>query len=200
MYANKLAGSRQNQESVIGSLLAELERRGHEPLVHSQRLQELAARTGSAMGLSEKQAQDLGLLIRIHDIGQVIIPDDILNAPRPLSSEKWAVVKRCPDAVYRIARSYGDLTHVADSVLASRERWDGTGYPRGLKEKEIPILARIFQILDAFDAMTHGRPYAPTFSLEEAIGALRRNAGRQFDPELTDVFINKVLKREEAPV
>jgi diguanylate cyclase (GGDEF)-like protein/PAS domain S-box-containing protein len=195
MYGNKAADSRQNQEIVIEALLTEVERRRHESRAHTQRLRGLVAAAGSAMGLSDRQAAELDLLAYMHDIGHVVVSEEILSASRRLSPREWDVVRKSPEAGYRIARSFSDLAPASDSILACREHWDGRGYPRGLRGEDIPFLARVLAILDTYDVMTHERPYAHAVTHEAAVRELRDNAGKQFDPRLVEVFLRKIEER-----
>ncbi len=118
------------------------------------------------------------------------IPEDILEKEGPLTEEEWERIKRHPDIGFKIASSSPKLTRIADGILAHHEKWDGSGYPHGLKGKEIPILARIIAIVDAYDVMTTGRPYRLARTKKEAIQELRACSGSQFDPELVILFKN----------
>jgi HD-GYP domain-containing protein (c-di-GMP phosphodiesterase class II) len=100
-------------------------------------------------------------------------------------------MKKHSEIAYRIARAFEDLAPASDILLAMEERWNGSGYPKGLKGGEIPRLARVFSILDSYDIMTHPRPYGPAMSAEEALNELKQEAGKQFDPELVGRFVEK---------
>jgi HD-GYP domain-containing protein (c-di-GMP phosphodiesterase class II) len=103
-------------------------------------------------------------------------------------------MKKHPEIGYRIAMSSPDLMSIAEYILCHHERWDGKGYPQGLKGEEIPLLSRILAVADAYDAMTQDRPYRKAMSKEEAAAEIKKNAGSQFDPEIVRVFIERVLK------
>jgi len=126
------------------------------------------------------------------------ISRSILSKPGPLDEKEWEEVKRHPEIGYRIAQASPELLPVAEGILAHHERFDGSGYPQGLKGEEIPLLARIIAIVDAFDAMTSFRPYRKTLTREEALEEIKRNAGLQFDPHLVEVFL-KVMDEGNAP-
>ena len=127
-------------------------------------------------------------LITLNDIGKINIPGEILTKG-PLDEKEWAIMKRHPETGYRIVRSTEEFAHVAADVLSHHERWDGTGYPRGLKGKQIPFLARITAIVDAYEVMTNGRPYKKKLSPEEAALEIKKASGTQFDPELVGLFL-----------
>jgi len=137
----------------------------------------------------------LNLLITLHDIGKINIPEEVLTKKGPLTDEEWELMKKHPDIGYRIALSTDEFAHVAEEILSHHERWDGRGYPQGLKGEEIPFLARIAAITDAYEVMTNGRPYKEPMSKDEIISELRNCAGTQFDPYLVDVFV-EILERE----
>jgi len=192
MYDHKLSHSKENQEMVISRLLERTRERIKDYTPHIERSNELADRFCKELELSEEQMKDLHMLIDLHDIGDAVIPQEILTKPGRLNGEEWNIMKKHAEAGFRITKTHADTARISDEVLSHSEYWDGSGYPRGLKGTEIPYLSRIFLIIDAYVVMTHPRPYARTFTQDEAIAELRRNSGKQFDPELTEAFI-KVL-------
>ena len=138
-------------------------------------------------------------MVLLHDIGKVKIFEDILTPKGLLDNEKWETIKMHPEAGCRIARANEEFAHVADDILSHHERWDGSGYPRGLKCEEIPLLTRIMAIADAYEVMTSGRPYRRALPPAAAVGELRRCAGAQFDPKLVDVFVSLLPKSKIPP-
>ncbi|MHB9154676.1 MAG: PAS domain S-box protein [Endomicrobiales bacterium] len=200
MRADKSTESVKNEEQVITSLLREVERKNRGAGSHLLRLREGAEAVGKVMGLTERQTEDLKLLARLHDIGKVVLPEELLQSSRRLSIPEREALGRYPEAGYRVALSFCDLVPVADLLRAHRERWDGTGYPRGLKGAEIPLLARVFALMDAYDAITHERPYGRVFKPSEAVPELRRGAGTQFDPELAEVFAGSFEPSKQGAV
>jgi diguanylate cyclase (GGDEF)-like protein len=198
MYDYKIIHAGENEGEVFSSLLARVRDRVTGYGGHLDRSRELGRRFGSEAGLNEELAKDLDLLIEMHDIGKAILPRETLAKPGPLTHEEWDIMKKHSEAGFRIVKTFADTSKISDDVLSHAEHWDGSGYPRGLKGKEIPYLCRIFQIVDAFDVMTHPRTYARYLTQEEALAELRRNAGKQFDPELTEAFIWMVTGGAEA--
>jgi HD-GYP domain-containing protein (c-di-GMP phosphodiesterase class II) len=168
--------------------------RSQETEEHAGRLIEMTRRVGMELNLTQVELDELELLATLHDIGKVGIEDRILNKTGKLTGEEWSEMKKHPEIGYRIAMSSPDLMSIAEYILCHHERWDGKGYPQGLKGEEIPILSRILAIADAYDAMTQDRPYRKAMSKEEAAAEIKKNAGSQFDPEIARVFIDRVLK------
>ncbi|MFC1996608.1 HD domain-containing phosphohydrolase [Chloroflexota bacterium] len=136
----------------------------------------------------------LELGARLHDIGKVRVPDNILNKPGPLNDEEWAIMKEHPSVGSKILRGISHLQQAMPYILYHHERWDGSGYPEGLKGREIPIEARLLAIVDAFDAITTKRPYHPGKSYQEVIEILKSESGKHFDPDLVPIFIRLVEK------
>jgi len=193
MYRNKLLDSKSSRSSIIASLQKTLREKTHETEEHSSRMQQLALLLGSAIGLSRSNMDELVLLAALHDLGKVAIPDHILLKSEGLTNEEWETIKKHPEIGHRIAKATPDLVPIAEKILAHHERWDGRGYPQGLREEEIPLIARIISIVDAFDVMTNGRPYKKALKPIEALQELRACAGTQFDPRLVEVFISLVM-------
>lgn len=136
--------------------------------------------------------KSVGLL---HDIGKIAIEENILNKPGKLTNDEWKEFKRHPEIGYRILSTVNDMAEMSEYVLAHHERWDGRGYPKGLKGEGISLQSRIINIVDSYDAMTSERSYRSALPEEIAIEELRKNAGLQFDPQLVRVFIEKVLNK-----
>ncbi len=187
MYRNKLSESRSNRSSVLNALIKALAAKSFETEAHAQRMHDLALKIGDKVGLSDSDLSCLRLLITLHDIGKINIPEEILTRDGPLSSEEWELVKKHPEMGYRISRATDEFSHVAGYILAHHEHWNGKGYPLGLKGKDIPLLSRITAIADAFEVMTNGRPYKAAMSTEEALEEIVRCSGTQFDPELVKI-------------
>jgi len=167
---------------------------------HMERLKNIAIAFGDVMHFSDEEKKILSLTTELHDIGKVIIPDHILNKKDRLNREEFEQIKKHSEAGYRIAKATVEIAHIADYILYSHERWDGRGYPKGLKETEIPLISRMVYILDSYDAMMHDRPYRKALTQAQAIDELLINAGTQFDPHLVDIFVNKVLINLEFQV
>ncbi|HAA86108.1 MAG TPA: diguanylate cyclase [Kosmotogaceae bacterium] len=189
MYRNKLIESRSARSAIITSLERTLRETTEETQEHAHRMRSLARKVGETLSLSPDELNSLELLASLHDIGKISIPSSILSKPGPLTSEEWKTVKKHPEVGYNIARSTPDLLSIADAILSHHERWDGSGYPQGLRKKAVPLLARIIAVIDAFDVMTCGRPYRSRVSPSEAIAELIRCSGSQFDPDIVEVFV-----------
>jgi len=130
---------------------------------------------------------------RMHNIGNIAINENIFSGAEVLRKREWRDVKKHPEIGYRILSSVMEFSEIAKYVLEHHERWDGTGYPKGLKGEEIPLSARIINVVDSYDAMTSKRIYGKELSKEEAITEMRSCSGSQFDPELIKIFIEEVL-------
>lgn len=190
MYRNKLLEHKSNRSTFITSLEKTLWMKSHETREHTSRLRRMVVQLGQTLALPENELDNLILLASLHDIGKIAIPGNILDKPTRLTPEEWEVIKKHPEIGYRIALSSPDLSPIAESILMHHERWDGSGYPLGVKGSDIPLNARILAIIDAYDVMVHGRPYQKSMSHQEALAEIKRCTGTQFDPHLTQVFMN----------
>ncbi len=156
---------------------------------HSDRMLELVERLGRRLGLNEGALSDLKRGTLLHDIGKMGVPDTILQKPGPLDEAEWAVMRKHPQFAYDLLSEIPYLSNALEVPYCHHERWDGTGYPRGLRGEEIPLSARIFSVIDVWDALTHDRPYRPAWSKEKALEYIQSQSGIQFDPQVTGQFI-----------
>ncbi|MBU0595567.1 HD-GYP domain-containing protein [Candidatus Bipolaricaulota bacterium] len=156
---------------------------------HCDRLGRLAIRTGEHLGLLGQSLIDISFAAYLHDIGKVQVPAEILGKQGLLTDEEWEQMERHPDLGAEMLKEKAFLHGAAKIVKAHHERFDGSGYPRGLKGEEIPIGARIIAVVDTYDAITSIRPYQAAQVKEEALKELRNGAGTQFDPRVVDAFI-----------
>ncbi len=175
-------------EFTLEALVRMLEAREHNYGQHSLRIRELALTFGKEMGLNEDELRVLAHGALLHDIGKIGIPDRVLLKPRALNAQEWEIMKKHPEIGYNVLRPSPWLTNAAEIVYSHQERFDGTGYPRGLKGQEIEFGARIFAITDAYDAMRTDRVYSGALAVDKAVEEIRRNRGTQFDPEAVDTF------------
>ena len=189
MYRHKLLESKSARSNIIASLQKSLFERSHETEEHAQRMKTIGLRLGKAVGINENELDELSLLCLLHDIGKIAISDNILTKASRLNDGEWEEMMRHPEIGYRIAESSQELFHIADYILFHHERWDGSGYPQGLRGEEIPKLSRILTIIDAYDVMTNSRIYKEAVSHEEALEEIKKCAGTQFDPDLAIKFI-----------
>ena len=175
-----------------------LELRDKETEGHSQNVTELTIRLARALGLKKEELVNLRRGALLHDIGKMGIPDNILFKPGPLSSEEWEIMKQHPTYAYHLLSSISFLHPALDIPYCHHEWWDGSGYPRGLKGEEIPLSARIFAIIDVWDALLSDRPYRKAWSRDQAISYIQEMSGKQFDPVVVDVFM-KIIHQIPAP-
>jgi diguanylate cyclase (GGDEF)-like protein/PAS domain S-box-containing protein len=190
MYKNKLTESRSTKSAVLKALLKTLEEKSYETEAHTRGMQKMAQLIGKQINLPDAELSRLDLLITLHDIGKINIAEEILIKNGPLTAEEWETIKKHPEIGFRIARATEEFAHVAEDILAHHERWDGTGYPRGLKGSTIPLLARITAIADAYEVMTNGRPYKTAMPEREVGAEFLRCSGTHFDPALVQIFLS----------
>jgi HD-GYP domain-containing protein (c-di-GMP phosphodiesterase class II) len=145
------------------------------------------------MNFTSAEVNELVTAATLHDIGKVAISNEILDKPGMLTEVEWREIKRHPEVSYNILSTVPEYGPLSEIVLAHHERWDGKGYPKGISGEQIPLAARIISIADTFDVMVTGRPYRKAKTLDEALAVIEEEAGRQFDPELVEVFFKKVV-------
>ncbi len=198
MYQYKLTQIESPKSRIIDILLMALAERDFVLQGHVERMVHMVGRMAELVGLPEHRKRDLILFARVHDLGKVGIPDEILFKPSVLTSEEYAKIKMHVQIGHKIASRSRELAHIANLVLHHHEFWDGNGYPSRLRGEEIPLECRILAVVDAYDAMTQSRPYSSGRTHDDALEELRRCSGRQFDPRLVDVFI-EMLRTMPAP-
>jgi putative nucleotidyltransferase with HDIG domain len=181
---------RRSYDFTLEALAALLDVREHATAQHSIRVAKLARILSHEMGLSEKDVDDISRGALLHDIGKVGIPDAILMKPGCLTDEEWKVVKSHPKTGYDILKSSPFLLQAAEIVYSHQEKFDGSGYPRGLRGEEICLGARIFAVVDAYDAMRTERIYSRIFIVEEAVEEIKNKRGTQFDPKGVDALMH----------
>lgn len=198
MYKRKLLNRKSSHSAIVSSIMTTLYERSQETENHAIRLAEISKAIARRFDLNQSNLDDLELFAMLHDIGKVGIDDRILNKPGKLDDEEWTIMKKHPEIGYRIAMSTPDLERIAEYILSHHERWDGHGYPRGLKGEEIPLPARILAVADTYDAMTEDRVYRKGMSREIAIEEILRNRGTQFDPDVADLFVEALQEYEQS--
>lgn len=166
---------------------------------HSIRVAKCSEEIARTLGWEEAEIQNIHYIALLHDIGKIGIPDSILNKPARLGNEEFAIIKKHPVIGGEILKDIHMIEHVAEGALYHHERYDGKGYPHGLKGEEIPLCARIVGIADAYDAMTSNRVYRSKLSDEQVISEFERCRGTQFDPELTDLFLEMLKEGFHVP-
>jgi putative two-component system response regulator len=157
---------------------------------HVERVARYARCLAEALGWADEHLQKLEFGARLHDIGKIVVPDHILNKDGPLTPAEWEAMRQHPQAGSRILRGITHLQDILPYVLYHHERWDGSGYPHGLRGKDIPVEGRVLAVADVYDALTTARPYHPARPRDEVIKFLKLNAGRLFDPNLISVFLH----------
>ncbi len=187
-------------DRTLAALMSALDARDRETEGHSSRVSQLTIRLGEALGLNVQNLKALERGSLLHDIGKIGISDTILHKPGPLNQKEWASMRLHPDIGARIVEGIPFLQDTLPLIRYHQERWNGSGYPIGLSGKDIPLLARIFAIADAFDALTSDRPYRKKISTAEAIDYLESESGALFDPEIVPVFKRLVIEgRADIP-
>jgi putative nucleotidyltransferase with HDIG domain len=182
----------------IASLAAAVDARDHSTERHAERVTELAVELGRWMGLTDAELHELERGALLHDVGKIGISDTILLKPGDLTDEEWAEMRKHPEIGFRMLRSVSFLEDALPVVLHHHERWDGTGYPDRMRGSEIPLSARLFAVVDAYDAITADRPYRSGSSHEVAMSRIRDSSGSHFDPDVVAVFDELMEWRESG--
>lgn len=165
---------------------------------HSQRVAEWCEKMALKMNLDSHIVSKLRIAGLMHDIGKIGVPDSILDKPDRLTEEEFNLIRKHSEVGYRILSAANEFSEIADYILAHHERWDGTGYPKGLKGNDIPVYSRIISVADSFDAMTSDRAYRKAMTIDEARLEIIRHSNVQFDPSIVKVFL-EIMDEEIRP-
>ena len=171
-----------------------LDLRDKETEGHTQRVTEMTIHLARNFGFSEAELLHIRRGALLHDIGKMGVPDNILLKHEPLTEEEWVIMQRHAQYAYDLLKPITFLAPALDIPYSHHEKWDGTGYPHGLKEEEIPLAARLFAVVDVWDALTSDRPYRSAWSEQEALAYIREQSGKHFDPQVVELFF-KVIKK-----
>jgi len=211
LYANKLerkglnrapstAGDNRLSSAVIQVLSAALGIRDKMTHRHARRVERMAAAVAAEMGLEQQRVLEIEYAAALHDIGKIGVADGILRKATSLDEAEWKEIRRHSELGYEILKGVDFLRGAAEIVWAHHERYDGKGYPRGLATEEIPLGARVFAVVDAYDAMTSRRPYRQAISREQAAIEIARNSGTQFDPQVVKAFLVMIRRSPEGVI
>jgi diguanylate cyclase (GGDEF)-like protein/PAS domain S-box-containing protein len=195
MYRHKITESSSMRSQSIDLIMNSLFEKSPREMMHSKRVGELSEQIAINLYFPQEEARQIGIAGLVHDIGKIGISNLILDKESALTTEEYDEIMKHSEMGYRILNSVPEFSEIAQYVFAHQERWDGSGYPRGLKGAEIPVQARIIAIADAFDAMTTDRTYRSKISEMEAIIEIYKCAAQQFDPDIVRVFVEKVIKK-----
>ena len=193
MYKNKLLESPSMRGKTIKVIIKTLYEKNEREELHSRRVSEVCRDIGKALNLPEAEVEELRVGGLLHDIGKIAIEESILSKTSKLTEDERKEIKRHPEIGYRILSSVNDMSEISEYVLAHHERWDGKGYPKGLKGEEIPLQSRIIALADTYDAIVSERSYRDAQTVEVSVQEIRKNSGSQFDPMLAKIFVEKVL-------
>jgi len=179
-------------DAIIEGWARATEIKGQEPEGHTRRVAALTLQVGRTMGISTDRLVHMRHGALLHDIGKLGIPDSILLKPGPLNEEEWALIQQHPQRAYDLLYPITYLRPALEIPLYHHERWDGSGYPEGLKGDQIPLAARIFTVIDVWDALTSDRPYRAAWSREKALEYIQEHSGSHFDPQAVESFLQIV--------
>ena len=196
MYVHKLVESASTRHGIVDVIMKTLNEKNSSEDQHACRVSALCARLAEHMKLDRQQVDEVRTIGLVHDIGKISVREETLNKENPLTLPEWTEIKRHSEIGFKILSSSHEYMQIAEHVLHQHERWDGTGYPKGLRGSEISIQSRIIAVADAYDAMTSERVYGKKMTHQEAMAELRRFAGIQFDPAVVAAF--GTLEMEET--
>lgn len=179
-------------EATIEGWTHALDLRDRETEGHSRRVAEMTVKLAQAYNMNKDEILHVRRGALLHDMGKIGIPDSILHKPGSLTDEEWIIMRKHPQFAHDMLNSVEYLKSSLDIPYCHHEKWDGTGYPRGLKGEDIPLAARLFAIVDVWDALTSKRPYRDAWKKEDALEYIRDQSGKHFDPQIVDLFLKEI--------
>ncbi|MFB0920918.1 MAG: PAS domain S-box protein [Oscillospiraceae bacterium] len=197
LYNKKYYDSRSLKSKAVNIIMNTLFEKSPRDKMHSERVGNISALIAESLGIEKERVDKIRVAGWLHDIGKIGIPEYVLNKESGLDEEEWAIMKTHPEKGWRILENTHEFYEICDIVLYHHEKWDGSGYPLGLRGDEIPLETRIISVADAYDAMAYNRSYREKVKPTEAIKELRRCSGTHFDPKIIEVFVKYVLKNEK---
>jgi len=185
-------------EDTLEALGAAIDLRDSETAGHSRRVAMYSTKIAKELDVAEHELKTIIRGAWLHDIGKLATPDAILLKPGALTQEEWRIMQRHAEIGYDLVKRIPFLAQAAEIILSHHERWDGSGYPRGLKARDIPLGARVFAVADTVDAMTSDRPYRSALSFEETEEEIRRGSGSRYDSQVANVFLSVGIENWKA--
>ena len=189
LQSNSLIDFQQYCDKTIEGFAQALLLKDKETRGHAERATSLTEKLARKLGFDENELVNIRRGALLHDIGKIGVPDSILFKPDQLTDEEWVIMKRHPRLAYDMLSPIRYLHRALDIPYCHHEKWDGTGYPRGLIREQIPLVARIFAVVDVWDALTSDRPYRKAWSKEKVLEYLKAESGIHFDPEVVEAFL-----------
>lgn len=193
MYRKKITESQVMRNKTIQVILKNLIKKNPMEKIHSEKVSLISRRIGEAMNLDYETLKEIEISALLHDIGKIVINENLLNKPGELTELEYEEIKRHPEGSYQILKSLNEYSSLAEYVLSHHERSDGKGYPRGLAGEKIPLISRIISVAESFEDMTSDRPYRKAMLREEAIDELKKHSGTQFDSNIVKIVEEKLL-------
>jgi diguanylate cyclase (GGDEF)-like protein len=193
MYKDKTLNRKSVNKDIIGTILGTLHNRSPRERQHSYAVSELCGRLGAALNLPDTEIIKLKKAGHLHDIGKIVLDDSIMNKDT-LTEEEYEEIQQHPIVGYRILNLFDDTLDLAEGVYSHHERWDGKGYPKGLKGEEIPLLSRILSIAETYDRLSNNTDVSVKEGEDKPIRTIIEGAGKQFDPEIVDLFVKLIQK------
>jgi putative nucleotidyltransferase with HDIG domain len=184
-------------EQTLEGWAAALDIRDHSTGEHTARVTDLTVALARRFGIEGEELDDVQRGATLHDIGKMAVPDAVLGKVGPLDEDDWALIRQHPDMAVRMLRGVSFLEPALVIPWCHHEKWDGTGYPRGLAARDIPFPARLFAVVDVYDAITSERPYREPITMMAALDRIQRESGSHFDPEVVDEFVQMMLERQQ---
>lgn len=195
LFKNKLYEVTSIRHDLIDIIMNALYEKSNREMMHSKRVSVLCGLIASEMGMSREEISKMRIAGLVHDIGKIGTNEKVLNKNGKLDPHEWSEIRNHPEAGSRILASNANFSDIANYILHHHERWDGKGYPEGLCGEEIPVESRIIALADAFDAMTSDRSYRKGMTIEQAIVEIENNSGNQFDDNIAELFLQKIIHR-----